>query len=374
MSSKIIAILLSGLLICNLFNEFDTSKIKLHAVLEGSRVSTTASTLLPHKINFNNYTLILTEEFNGNLLNNKVWDYYDENKIRGFGKMVKENISVSNGTLKICAKKNISKGSINFSGGMISTQRSLNQRYGYFEVRAKLNKQIGPHSAFWLLQHSVGKENTTPNPSVFGTEIDVFEYHCAAGPNNLYHALHWNGYNFSNGSHRVLLSQSVIPGISDGFHIFGFEWTPKEYIVYVDGEEKQRTTEAISHIPEFVLLSMEVSGNGGDRFKMLDNVADTFEVDYFKAYERKPSVTIYEKPDFYGWVSQPLLPGNYTTAKLTALGVNNNQASSIQVPKGWKVIAYDGDNFTGDSVVITADAREGGKFDNKLSSLKILNR
>ena len=324
------------------------------------------------KIDFTGYQLVLQDDFNGGTLNTKTWDYFDENKIRGFGKMQRSDVKVSNGTLKLYATKTTTTlHDISFSSGMVSTQHSLNQRYGYFEIRAKLNSQVGPHAAFWLLQHSVGIVNKVPNPSLFGTEIDVFEYHCGAGTEYLYYGLHWNGYNFSDGSHRVITGQSYIPGIDKGFHKFALEWTPKEYIVYVDDIERARSSEAVSHIPEFVLLSMEISGNGGDRFKMSDATPDVFEVDYIKIYARKPAVTIYEKPDYYGWVSQPLLPGSYTTAQLAALGVINNQASSIEVPKGWKVIAYADDNFRGDSIVVTTDARSGGAFDNKLSSVKV---
>ena len=339
---------------------------------------TTVSQQIKNTLTFpgsNNYSLVMQDDFNGQVLDIKKWQYYEENTIRGFGKILRSNVEVSKGTLKLFAKRTAGLlGTDEFSSGMLSTQHSLNQKYGYFEIRAKVNQQTGPHCAFWLLQHSVGVVNKVPNPSVFGAEIDVFEYHRATGTENLYFTLHWNGYNFSNDSHRKVSSTAFIPGIADGFHLFGLEWTPKEYIVYIDGVEKARTSIAVSHVPEFLILSTEIVGFGGDRFQMSSTTPDVFEVDYIKVFARNPSVTIYGDNDYYGWVSDGLIPGAYTTSALAKSGVIFNDASSIEVPKGWKVVAYDKDNFKGDSVVITTDARSAGGFDNKLSSIKITDK
>ena len=322
-----------------------------------------------------NYILAMKDDFDDNTLDTKKWQYYEENTIRGFGKVLRSNVEVSNGTLKLFAKRTAGLlGTEEFSSGMISTQHSLNQKYGYFEIRAKVNQQTGPHCAFWLLQHSVGVVNKIPNPSVFGTEIDVFEYHRATGTENLYFTLHWNGYDFSNNSHRKVSSTALIPGIANGFHLFALEWTPKEYIVYVDGVEKARTSIAVSHVPEFLILSTEIVGFGGDRFQMNSTAPDVFEVDYIKVYARNPAVVLYGDTDYNGWVSDGLTPGAYTTSALAKAGVIFNDASSIEIPKGWKVVAYDKDNFKGDSVVVTSDSRSAGEFDNKLSSIKITDK
>ncbi|MEJ7589407.1 MAG: family 16 glycosylhydrolase, partial [Ferruginibacter sp.] len=225
--------------------------------------------------------------------------------------------------------------------------------------------------AFWLIQHSVGIARNPPNPAIYGTEIDAFEYHRAAGTDSLYYNLHWNGYNFSDGTHRAAGIAAYLPGVSTGFHIFGFEWTPKEYIFYVDGRETGRMNVAISHTEEFILFSTEINGFGGDRFQMSKTIPDSLEVDYLKVYARKPSVTVYGSCDYQGWVLPSLKAGDYNLPMLTSLGLMNDDASSIEIPVGWVVTAYEHDNFTGDSVVVTSDSRCAGNFDNKLSSLRI---
>lgn len=314
------------------------------------------------------------DEFNGTKLDRARWHYADSGKTRGYGTMLKANVLVSHGTLKLLARKIAIGGNVAFSTGMISTEKSFHQRYGYFEVKAKMHSQVGPHSAFWLLAHSVGAVNARPNPSVFGAEIDVFEYHQAEGIDNIYMTLHWNGYNFTDGSHQSVGKKFQVPGISSGFHLFALEWTPSEYVFYVDGVEMARTSIALSHIPQFLLLSIEVNGFGGDRYRMIDNTPDFLEVDYIKVYELKPAVSFFGDCDYYGWVSARLMPGNYTAEQLKAKDFSNNLASSLQVPRGWRVIAYDGEQFTGDSVVFTRDNRCIGSFNDRISSLRIIGQ
>jgi len=65
-------------------------------------------------------------------------------------------------------------------------------------------------------------------------------------------------------------------------------------------------------------------------------------------------VTVYKDCN-YGGYSAGLNVGDYTTSQLSGLGVLNNDVSSLKITEGYKVILYDGDNFTGASITLTAD-------------------
>lgn len=65
--------------------------------------------------------------------------------------------------------------------------------------------------------------------------------------------------------------------------------------------------------------------------------------------------------------------GNYTTAALLANGVTDNSISSIKVGVNVKVTLFNGDNFTGDSLVLTASSSFLSTFNDKVSSLKVEN-
>jgi MYXO-CTERM domain-containing protein len=60
---------------------------------------------------------------------------------------------------------------------------------------------------------------------------------------------------------------------------------------------------------------------------------------------------------------------------LQALGVVDNDASSMYVAEGYEVILYDGDNFTGNSVTYSEDSScfTDNGFNDQASSLKIVN-
>ncbi len=57
----------------------------------------------------------------------------------------------------------------------------------------------------------------------------------------------------------------------------------------------------------------------------------------------------------YGGYSASIGIGTYNVSQLLALGVKNDDISSIQVPSGYKVTLYADDNFAGSSVILTGD-------------------
>jgi hypothetical protein len=40
------------------------------------------------------------------------------------------------------------------------------------------------------------------------------------------------------------------------YHVFSVEWTPTEYVSRIAGHEVWRTNQGVSHVPEFLILSM----------------------------------------------------------------------------------------------------------------------
>jgi beta-glucanase (GH16 family) len=328
--------------------------------------------------NLTGYTFFGQDDFNGTGLDTSIWDYKGlgslRNNIVSFDSLSATNVTVSNGKLHLTIDHlhdNV------YSAAMISTERhpQYNFKYGYFEIKAKLPQRYGNVSAFWLQSPTMtlgdnGQTILIPNPSVRGVEVDIFEYARTSSENTLYHTLHWNGYSDLN--HKKFgPAVSTLSYSPDGYHTFGLEWTPSSYIVYVDGAVAVQADTAISRVPEFLILSIGTGGFGGDPAAANAIFPDTFDVEYVKVYKRNPSVTVYGDCEGYGWISQPITPGSYTTAQLAALGVINNQASSIEVPAGWLVTIYDGDNFTGESITINADVACSSVWNDRLSSIVI---
>src|SRR5690606_21773764 len=67
-----------------------------------------------------------------------------------------------------------------------------------------------------------------------------------------------------------------------------------------------------------------------------------------------PVAELFQHCDYGGWTVS-LEIGDYTTADLIFLGALDNDASSLHVAPGFEVVLFEGDDFTGSSVTITAD-------------------
>ncbi|WP_430811006.1 MULTISPECIES: glycoside hydrolase family 16 protein [unclassified Carboxylicivirga] len=223
-----------------------------------------------------NYRLHWNDEFNGTAIDTLKWNYRDTGNKRNVGYVHEENCFVDgkgNLVIQVCKKDSL------YTIGQIATQNTYLTTFGYFECRAQMNSQPGPHVAFWLQSPTIHEEKD--NPKEFGTEIDIFEYHIAEGREFVYHNLHWNGY---QQKHKSTGTKRKINGLNKGYHTFGLEWNPNEYIFYVDGVETWRTSEAISHIAEYMILSAELTGWGGDYQKA--EFPDQVLFDYVRVYKK----------------------------------------------------------------------------------------
>jgi predicted alpha-1,6-mannanase (GH76 family) len=74
----------------------------------------------------------------------------------------------------------------------------------------------------------------------------------------------------------------------------------------------------------------------------------------------------------YGGYTSALIPGSYTKAKLNAMGILDNDISSLTVPKGYTVTVYVNDNFSGASTTFTTNSGfVGATWNDTISSLVI---
>ncbi|HEY0770654.1 MAG TPA: glycoside hydrolase family 16 protein, partial [Sphingobacteriaceae bacterium] len=76
-----------------------------------------------------------------------------------------------------------------------------------------------------------------------------------------------------------------LTSIGMGYHTFGLEWNQNQYIFYVDGKETWRTSTAVSQIPQYMILSTELTGWGGD--PETGNFPDQVVFDYVRVYQPK---------------------------------------------------------------------------------------
>lgn len=194
------------------------------------------------------YELVWQDEFEGSQVDAGKWNFRAEGTVRALATVSRRTIKLNGrGQVAISVIKDVDG---KYYVGQLGTQGLFETTYGYFECRARMNSQLGPHVAFWLQSPDMGQGG---DPAVSGAEIDIFEYHRRT-PGVIYHTVHWGGY---GQTHRQEGAEIPVAGIETGFHTFGLEWTPDEYIFYVDGKETWRTRTAVSRRPQYLILSTE---------------------------------------------------------------------------------------------------------------------
>jgi len=137
-----------------------------------------------------------------------------------------------------------------YTSGRLSTQGLFSQEYGIFDARIKLPPGLGLWPAFWMEGNNTDQVG---NPA--GGEIDVIE---SSNRNSevVQGFLHAARY-----GRQALLS--VNEPISDGFHVYGVEWTPAGFTFTFDGYP-YRSVPAYAGWPFsqgfFLILNLAVGG------------------------------------------------------------------------------------------------------------------
>lgn len=219
----------------------------------------------------------------------------------------KKNAVQEDGYLKIIAKRerrknpNYEKGSqdwrrareyAEYTSSSITTRASHAWLYGRFEVRARINAQMGSWPAIWLL----GTDREWPQNG----EIDMMEfYHINGEPCILANAC-WGTekrYSAKWDSEKIGLRHFTEkdPRWLSQFHVWRMDWT-KDYVrLYLDDEllneiDLSQTLNADGfnpfHQPQYLLLNLAIGGdNGGDPSR--SDFPLLYEIDYVKVYQSK---------------------------------------------------------------------------------------
>jgi beta-glucanase (GH16 family) len=211
-------------------------------------------------------------------------------------------VSVSDGFLRLKFKRDVELGRQKTNNATLANnwlrsgavrtktkdyQIIFENTYGYYEARIKFPKVSGTWGAFWLMSPT---QWILTDEGVIGTEIDIIEsIFNEKGQYNA--AYHWNGYGpytKNTGSTNAVLPVNIYDG---DFHIFSLDWSPTEYIFYVNGIEFWRSdggakckNSGINQTPNYIKFSVEGAEWAG-------NLPANFTegemlVDYVKVYNQ----------------------------------------------------------------------------------------
>jgi beta-glucanase (GH16 family) len=162
-------------------------------------------------------------------------------------------------------------------------ENKFTHRFGYYECRCRLQQKEGWWSAFWIQSPTIG---ASLDSKATGTEIDIME---SFEPGKVCpHMLHTGGYGLDTKS--VAAREGDLTLDKSVFHRFGVLWDENGYTFYIDGVETGKSSENLSHTPEFILITSEVGGYRGKAHapgkKAYESIGDTFLVDYVRVFDK----------------------------------------------------------------------------------------
>ena len=199
--------------------------------------------------------------------------YVDADMADAEGRVGLDPFAVKDGVLTITADRAPDTlkprlGGYGYTSGLISSQPSFRQTYGYFEMRAALPRGKGLWPAFWLL----------PADLSWPPEIDVME--SIGDPTKVYVTAH----------SKTGKAQGIEARVPDeGFHTYAVAWDPKELVWYVDGLEAGRQpTPSDMHKPMYLLANLAMGGDWAGAPDNSTRFPATYAIDYIRAYRFVP--------------------------------------------------------------------------------------
>lgn len=213
-------------------------------------------------------------------------DYLNKNSISTT--TARNPLTINNGILTIEATQsdNVILSAVGrwakYTSGMITTQFSFSQTYGYFEIRAMLPSGRGLWPAFWLL----------PVDETWPPEVDAMEFFGDTSNDG------------QGGATKIHYASHTVPGqadkscrgwydvgidISKAFHIYGVNVEPDGITYYFDGKSYATcVANPDTNKPFYMLVDLAVGGQGS--WPGVPDASTKFPaymyVDYIRAYSK----------------------------------------------------------------------------------------
>ncbi len=195
------------------------------------------------------YSLVWGDEFDGTKLDTSKWspagtDTYDSTNSLVYYANSSSNVSVKNGLLQMKLEhRGTSTYNYKYNAPAgLTTKDTVNFKYGYIEIRARIPYKNGIQSSFWFKTDG----DLAAKGSETSAEVDMIEtfgltdtvtpniHKWLSSDNGVAHS------QYNNNGRTAQTKKFDSASLSDEFHIYGMEWTESEIIMYVDRQEYAR--------------------------------------------------------------------------------------------------------------------------------------
>lgn len=239
------------------------------------------------------FNLVLSEEFNvDGAPNPDLWSFDIGRGVDGWGNNElqfytdrPENAVVQNGYLIITARQEAFQGA-NYTSARLKTENLFDQKYGRFEMRAKLPLGKGLWPAFWML----GSNFSQVGWPQCG-EIDIMEY-LGSKPTEVFGTLHGPGFAGAESIGKAYISPNG--RFDTDFHVYGIEWTENYVNWYVDNvlfsqitrqDIEEEGGQWVFDNSFFMILNLAVGGNLPGSPDASTSFPQRFIIDYIRVYQ-----------------------------------------------------------------------------------------
>ena len=207
----------------------------------------------------------------------------------------RDNSFVSDGTLKIVAKKELyAYEGVNRAYTSARLNSKFDIRYGRIDVRAKLPVSKGTWPAIWTLGANIGEVGNYYGTSKGNVgwpecgEIDIMEQN---GTNKqlLYGTFHWSDSGGQQDSFGLIkdISSLNVSNLSTEFHLYSLIWNSESLKIYVDNflvSSIENTASVPFDNPHYLLLNVAMGGTLGGAVPGTFE-EDKMEIDYVRFYQ-----------------------------------------------------------------------------------------
>ena len=159
-----------------------------------------------------------------------------------------------------------------YSSGLLTSKGSFSQKYGVFEIRAKMPRGKGLWPAFWLLPAN----NWPP-------ELDVLEI-LGDNPQKLYVSWHSN----VGGTQSSETKTINVPDTSAEFHTYSIDWSKDTIEWFFDDIQiASKPTPQDFHQPMYMLVNLAVGGGWPGAPDTTTQFPAKYTIDWVRAYARR---------------------------------------------------------------------------------------
>ncbi|WP_291696567.1 glycoside hydrolase family 16 protein [Bradyrhizobium sp.] len=166
-----------------------------------------------------------------------------------------------------------------YTSGILTSQSSFAQKYGYFEIRAKIPAGIGVWPAFWLLANDGG----------WPPEIDILEGR-GQHPGDIVMTTHWRIPSTQKIEHCGF--DFLLPDAPTGFHDYGMLWERDRLVYFIDRKPVSDIKAPVGFDdPMYMIVNLAMGAKYFGGVGIVDGMSpDTvaFEIDRISVYQIDP--------------------------------------------------------------------------------------